>query len=58
MRIDDDDVILHINHTRVPKKQLPVHNCFIALSCDAPESKKKLKGHQISEKCNTNEEVK
>ena len=24
------------------------HNCFVALSCDAPESKLKLKGHQIT----------
>ena len=35
-----------------------MHNCFVALSCDAPESKQKLKGHQISEKFDTNEEVK
>ena len=34
------------------------HNCFVTLSCDAPESKEKLKGHQISEKFDTNEEFK
>ena len=37
---------------------LCMHNCFVALSCDAPESKEKLKGHQISEKFDTNEEFK
>ena len=33
------------------------NNCFMALSCDAPESKQKLKNHQTSEQFATNEEV-
>ena len=36
----------------------PDHNCFMALSCDAPDSKQKLKDHQTSDKFDTNEEVK
>ena len=34
------------------------HNCFVAWSCDAPESKQKLKGHKISQLFDTHEEVK
>ena len=34
------------------------HNCFIAMSWDAPERKQKLKGHQISKKFIANEQVK
>ena len=33
------------------------HNFFIALICDAPESKQKLKDRQTSDKFDTNEEV-
>ena len=45
------------NHLQNKSNQ-PCHNCFVALSCDAPESWQKLKGHQISEKFDTNEEGK
>ena len=38
--------------------QQPSHNSFVALSCYASDSKQKLKGHHISKKFNTNEEVK
>ena len=41
------------------KGSLHKHNCFVDLSCDAPgESKQQLKGKQISEKFDTNYEIK
>ena len=50
--------VVYVLFKQIDLAHLRQHNCFVALSCDAPESKEKLKGHKISEKFDTNEEFK